>query len=144
MSDQLFNDLKEDFCFAYKWLKKKPYVWNDAKDNKALGLLISKLREYHKSKGKVLNTEEMKIEVRKFYNSAVTSAPNWIKASLEMSLISSKFNLIVDCEGIEKASGYYDKYKHEFIDRPMTKGQVINLSDILTSFIQKTDGKNEV
>jgi hypothetical protein len=136
----LFEDLKLDFIKAYSWAKPGvKYVWLP-KDNRALGLLIKQLRIYYENK---LDTEGMRKACQQFFNRAFVTAPDWIRTDGSLTLINSKFQIIIESPDpksqayitkkhheTKNAGRLYDSRLHEYLP-PVKKGDPKRLGEII-------------
>lgn len=147
MSDTLFEQLIEDFCKAFFWLKKIDYDWR-AKDDKALGLLIQRIRESLKKKNKVNpNSDQVRTEFRELLNKATVYSTEWYKDNLDMTLLNSKYNIYNSFQDNshrtkQQKPGYYNNFKHE-IEPPHKSGGIKTLKEYIENLeIPKTDTVN--
>jgi len=91
MASVLFDELLIEFKSLYKLHKKIDYV-ADKGDNKAIGLIIGKIRQLKPE----LNTAQMKEAVIWFFKISFETAPKWIVDSINLKLLNSQFNPIRD------------------------------------------------
>lgn len=157
MSDTLFIQIKEDYLTAYKWYAEKQgrpgiKLWKKGKDDRSLALLIQYMKAYYlKLDGSKLNSEQMHKACRIWLNKAFTSAPEWLRKDGELSVMVSRFEVIMESPDPnsqaykisqlqkDKRQGLkYDPHKHESI--PQTKvGEPAQLSTILKSIANNTE-----
>jgi uncharacterized protein YutD len=140
----LFEQLKEDFCTAFKWLKNVDYTWSP-KDNKSLGILIGKIRDDYKNK---LDSEQMQEKFRELLNKATVYSTDWYKENFDMPLLNSKYNTIKSFQDNshrtkQQKPGFYNDHKHE-IEPPHKPGGIKTLKEYVENLeIPKSDSVND-
>lgn len=88
----LHDELKNIFLTGYYKLLGRNYIWS-AKDNRALGQLIAKMRLHHNDK---LTTDEMKQAIRDFFYIPFKIKNDWYSKNFSMPIINSKFNELMN------------------------------------------------